>query len=150
MQTLEALGVLRRPQTPVHAKTPPMALRPTATPAISTLSLAQALRITKSTPPPAVPSPDLFLSAVRVPVVRAKRDADNAVVISEAQARGFLPPGRYRVQRGDGSVICTREIGESWCKEGLRLRQQKAAERRIAKERAIQDLLFEKSVDELH
>jgi hypothetical protein len=85
-----------------------------------------------------------FGTASEVPP-KARRDRDGSVHITAEQAEKYLPPGRYRVLEKDGTMS-TREIGESYCSEGLRLararRGDEAAQKRIAKERTVQDDLF--------
>jgi hypothetical protein len=87
---------------------------------------------------------DPFSVATEVPP-QAKRDAEGAVLITEKQAAGYLPDGRYRVH-ANGRILRTIEIGGAWCAEGLRLvrtrKGTEAAQRRIEKEKVIQDDLF--------
>jgi hypothetical protein len=170
LDQMNLIGLLRTPETSRVLKTPPVPENPALHPAKALLTLAQAQQIMTSaalgTNPdrrvPTVQRPsapvtsagvrrtpprsaaDTSTTASEVPP-QAKRDKDGAVQITEKQANGYLPNGRYRVRHFDGRTT-TIEIGSEWCAEGLRLvrtrKGDEAAQRRIEKEKAIQDLLL--------
>lgn len=94
---------------------------------------------TRRTPPAAADSSPV------APEVPPTRDADGALWITERQAAGPLPAGRYKYRTRSGSVT-TVETGESACLMGRKLRLHARANdavvRHLEHERAIQESWF--------
>jgi hypothetical protein len=79
-----------------------------------------------------------------------ERDRDGAMWISETQARGDLPDGKYRYRDAEGRVVSV-DRGRAACIESVLLRRNnksgklEAAKQKIRDEFAAQDKIFGKA-----